>query len=180
MEKNWYNQVYDRFFMMDVILDDEGQKKIRGKRNDFTKSFENIQKVIDLKRMKGFQTKIVVTMIAMGASNDDVETQRNFMEIFNPLDVFNYVKSQDNRWYYEDDKEIENKSHYVSEYCEYPWTSLTVMANGEVVPCTQDFDTEMTLQKSRPRERLFLDPGRTGPKIPPCGQLLEDFLRKSP
>ena len=25
MENNWYNQVYDRFFMMDVILDDDGQ-----------------------------------------------------------------------------------------------------------------------------------------------------------
>jgi radical SAM protein with 4Fe4S-binding SPASM domain len=130
-------------------LDDEGQKKIRGKRNDFTNSFENIQKVIDLKHEKGFETKIVVTMIAMGVSNDDLETQRSFMELFDPLDVFNYVKSQDNRWYYEGDEDIENKSHYVSEYCEYPWTSLTVMANGEVVPCTQDFDTEMTFGNVR-------------------------------
>ena len=25
MSNNWYNQVYNRFFMMDVILDDDGQ-----------------------------------------------------------------------------------------------------------------------------------------------------------
>ena len=24
MDNNWYNQVYDRFFMMDVLIDDEG------------------------------------------------------------------------------------------------------------------------------------------------------------
>ena len=130
-------------------LDDENQKKIRGKRNDFTKSFENIKKVIDLKHQRGFETKIVVTMIAMGVSKEDIQMQRSFMEIFDPLDVFNYVKSQDNRWYYEDDEEIKNNSHYVSEYCEYPWTSLTVMANGEVVPCTQDYDTEMSFGNVR-------------------------------
>jgi radical SAM protein with 4Fe4S-binding SPASM domain len=125
-------------------LDDEGAKRIRGKRNDFTQSFENIRSVIDLKEEKGFDTKIVVTMIALGVSNDDLETQRRFMEIFDPMDVFNYVKSQDNRWYWEGDEDLENKSHYVSQYCEFPWTSLTVMANGEVVPCTQDPDVEMS------------------------------------
>ena len=125
-------------------LDDETQKKIRGNRNDYTRSFDNIQQVIDLKKRRGHDTLIVVTMIALGASSDDLETQRRFMDIFNPMDVFNYVKSQDNRWYVEDDDDIENKSHYVSQYCEYPWTSMTIMANGEAVPCTQDYDAEMS------------------------------------
>lgn len=130
-------------------LDDETQKKIRGARNDFTASFENIKQVIELKKARGASTTIVVTMIAMGSSEEDLETQRRFMQLFDPLDVFNYVKSQDNRWYFEDDEGIENKSHYVSEYCEYPWTSLTVMANGEVVPCTQDYDAEMSFGNVR-------------------------------
>ena len=40
---------------------------------------------------------------------------------------------------------MENNSHYLNQYCEFPWTSLTVMADGSVVPCTQDYDCEMTL-----------------------------------
>lgn len=126
-------------------LDDAEQKRIRGNRNDFTKSFENIKNVIELKKQGGYQTKIVVTLIALGAANDDLETQRAFMKLFEPMGVFHYVKSQDNRWYFEQDDELRNKSHYVSQYCEFPWTSMTVMANGKIVPCTQDFDAEMVM-----------------------------------
>ena len=66
-----------------------------------------------------------------------------FMELWKGQDVFAYVKSQDNRWLLEQDDEMVNHSHYETQYCEYPWTSLTVMADGSVVPCTQDYDTEM-------------------------------------
>ncbi len=41
------------------------------------------------------------------------------------------------------DEALQNKSHYASQYCEFPWTSLTVMSNGNIVPCTQDYDAEM-------------------------------------
>ena len=58
-------------------------------------------------------------------------------------DVFAYVKSQDNRWYFEVDETMTNFSHYSKQYCEYPWTSTTVMADGSVVPCTQDCNCEM-------------------------------------
>ena len=125
-------------------LDDTSQKQIRGDRNDFSNSFINIQDVIDLKQKNNFDTQIVVTMISMGEASGDLETQHRFMDIFDPMEVFNYVKSQDNRWYYERFSDAKNRSHYVSEYCEFPWTSLTVMANGEVVPCTQDYDAEMS------------------------------------
>ena len=36
-------------------------------------------------------------------------------------------------------------SHYSDQYCEFPWTSVTVMADGSVVPCTQDYDCEMIM-----------------------------------
>ena len=31
----------------------------------------------------------------------------------------------------EQNKKLKNKSHYSKQYCEYPWTSLTVMAEGK-------------------------------------------------
>jgi radical SAM protein with 4Fe4S-binding SPASM domain len=133
-------------------LDDDTQKKIRGKHNDFTKSFAKIQEVIALKEEHGFDTKVVVTMIALGTANDDLETQHRFMDIFDPMDVFNYVKSQDNRWYFERNEDLQNQSHYVSQYCEFPWTSMTVMANGEIVPCTQDYDAEMSFGNVRDKD----------------------------
>lgn len=125
-------------------LDDEQAKAIRGKKNNFDEAFEKLVDVVNLRDEKGYKTKIIVTLIALGASNDDYELQRQFMDLFDQYNVFNYVKSQDNRWYFENDEPRENLSHYAREYCEFPWTSMTIMANGEVVPCTQDYDTEMS------------------------------------
>jgi radical SAM protein with 4Fe4S-binding SPASM domain len=130
-------------------LDDEQAKAIRGNRNNFDHAFQQLLEVTKLRDSKKYDTKIVVTLIALGATNDDLQLQRDFMKLFNEYNVFNYVKSQDNRWYFEDDEPRENLSHYVREYCEFPWTSATVMANGEVVPCTQDYDAEMSFGNVR-------------------------------
>ena len=83
-------------------------------------------------------------MIDLSNDEEKNEDQRNFMEMWKDLPVFAYVKSQDNRWYYEEDETIENRSHHEQQYCEFPWISMTIMSNGNVVPCTQDYDTEMT------------------------------------
>ena len=40
---------------------------------------------------------------------------------------------------------MKNFSHYEKQYCEYPWTSLTIMADGNVVPCTQISNNEIVL-----------------------------------
>ncbi|MDP6717693.1 MAG: SPASM domain-containing protein [Pirellulaceae bacterium] len=135
-------------FSMDA-LDDDLMKKIRGKRNNFDAAFEVVCKLLELKKEKGYQTDFVITMIAMSEDDEAKEMHRRFLEIWEGMDVFAYVKSQDNRWYFEDDDELENYSHFSKQYCEYPWTSLSVMADGSVVPCTQDYDVEMVLGNVR-------------------------------
>ena len=67
------------------------------------------------------------------------------MELWKDQPVFSYIKSQDNRWYMEEDESLECKNHYEKQYCEYPFTSMTVMADGSVVPFTQDYGCEMKL-----------------------------------
>lgn len=126
-------------------LTDEDQKRIRGRPNNFTKAYKNVLDVLDMKHKKGYKTLIVPTMIAL--SNDEAakEMHAEFLSLWKNLDVFAYVKSQDNRWYHQEDDDLENRSHYAAQYCEYPWTSMTVMADGSVVPCTQDYDCEMAL-----------------------------------
>ena len=126
-------------------LDDEWQKKIRGSQNNFDASYQTILDIVNLKKEQGYKTLLVPTMIALSEDTASRKMHSKFMDLWKGKDVFAYVKSQDNRWLLEEDEDMENRSHYETQYCEYPWTSLTVMADGSVVPCTQDYDTEMIL-----------------------------------
>jgi len=126
-------------------LDDEWQKRIRGKHNNFEAAYRTILEIIDLKKKQGYKTLLVPTMIALSEDTASLQMRSKFMELWKGRDVFAYVKSQDNRWLLDEDEDMENRSHYESQYCEYIWTSLTAMADGSVVPCTQDYDTEMVL-----------------------------------
>lgn len=126
-------------------LDDEKQRAIRGRRNNFHAAYEKILTVLDMKAAQGLKTRIVVTMLVMGADETSRAMHQEFMDLWKGRDVFAYVKSLDNRWLYESDENLKNRSHYDDQYCEFPWTSLTVMADGSVVPCTQDYDAEMCM-----------------------------------
>ncbi len=125
-------------------LDDEAIKQIRGKHANFEQAFKTILDVIDMKAAKGYKTIIAPTMIELRVDDISRQMHMDFLDLWQGKDVFAYVKSQDNRWYHEEDEALENRSHYAQQYCEFPWTSLTVMANGDVVPCTQDYDAELS------------------------------------
>jgi len=126
-------------------LDDDTAKNARGRHNNFDKAYQTILEVLELKKEKGYKTLIVPCMIALGESEDHKAKHKKFMDLWEGKDVYAYVKSQDNRWYYEEDSQMENKSHYEQQYCEFPWTSMSVMAEGDVVPCCNDYNNEMKL-----------------------------------
>lgn len=129
-------------FSLDSISD-EGQKQIRGKHANFTEAFEKIIEVLELKQNNNYKTTIVVTMIEL--SEKQREESMDFLELWKGKEVYSYIKSQDNKWYFTEEDDTEVRSHYEQQYCEYPWTSLTVMVDGTVVPCTQDYNTEMNM-----------------------------------
>ncbi|MDP3791586.1 MAG: SPASM domain-containing protein [Candidatus Omnitrophota bacterium] len=132
-------------FAMDAI-DDESAKKIRGKSNDFTRSYKLIRELINAKsKNPSLKTKIVITMLDLSRSKNSVKMHDDFMGLWKDRDVYAYIKSQDNQWYYKDDDAGKPRSHYETQYCEFPWTSMTVMVDGSVVPCTQDYNCEMVL-----------------------------------
>lgn len=136
-------------FSMDG-LSDEMQKRIRGARNNFDAPYQTILDIIELKKAKGYQTVLVPTMVALAEDEEAQAMHRAFLEMWRDKPVFASVKSQDNRWYREDESsELVNRSHYEYQYCEFPWLSLTVMADGSVVPCTQDYNAEMVLGNVR-------------------------------
>jgi radical SAM protein with 4Fe4S-binding SPASM domain len=124
-------------------LDDMEAKEIRGKQNNYTQAYQKIQEILKQKKELGLKTLVVCTMLDLSTDESSLTKQNHFLEIFANQDVFAYVKSLDNRWYNDLDEALQNKSHYESQYCEFPWTSLTIMSNGDVVPCTQDYNNEM-------------------------------------
>jgi len=125
-------------------LDDVEAKAVRGERNNFTSAYKKLEQILHIKKEKKLQTRIVCTMLDLSTDEQSINKQKRFMELWQGKDVFAYVKSLDNRWYNDLDKNLKNKSHYSTQYCEFPWTSLSIMSNGNVVPCTQDYDAEMT------------------------------------
>ncbi|MBF0103234.1 MAG: SPASM domain-containing protein [Magnetococcales bacterium] len=135
-------------FSLDALSDDQA-KAIRGDNNNFHEAFSKILQVIGHRDQQKFATLIVLTMISMSTDEQARRVERDFLAMWRDYDVYAYIKSQDNRWYTEEDPSLVNRSHYETQYCEYPWTSMTVMADGSVVPCTQDYNAEMQFGNAR-------------------------------
>jgi len=131
-------------FSLDA-LDDENIKSIRGKKANYDESISKILKLIEIKKQRGFKTTLVPCMIAINNDENNKKMHEKFLKFWENKDVFAYIKSQDNRWLFEQNKKLKNNSHYAQQYCEYPWTSATIMAEGNVVPCTQISNNEIVL-----------------------------------
>lgn len=126
-------------------LDDQNQKRIRGSRNNFTNGYETVLEILEAKKSRGLKTIVAPTMIQLSNTEEAKQQATRFLALWAGKDVFAYVKSQDNRWYYEENSELENRSHHAKQYCEFPWISMSISAEGKAVPCTQDYNTEIQL-----------------------------------
>ena len=131
-------------FSLDA-MEEKKIQSIRGKRANFKDSIDKILELIEYKKQKNLKTILVPCMIDLSTEKADKEMHKDFLKFWSDKDVFAYIKSQDNRWLYENDKDMKNRSHYSRQYCEYPWMSLTIMADGNVVPCTQVSNNELVL-----------------------------------
>ena len=129
-------------FAMDA-MDDETQKQIRGSKNNFTEAVHKIEELIEIKRQDpSLKTRIVLTMVELSAEEGSLKLQEEFKKFWSDKPVYCYVKSQDNRWLYEEDEDMEVKAHYEQQYCEYPFTSMTVQVDGKIVPYP-DYNSEI-------------------------------------
>jgi|TARA_Y100000294_G_C8522497_1_gene323491 radical SAM protein with 4Fe4S-binding SPASM domain len=126
-------------------LDNEEIKKIRGRKANFSTAMKNILKLLEEKKKRNLKTLVVPCMIKFDDNKENKKMHENFLDFWKDHDVYAYIKSQDNRWYFEKNKSMQNLSHYAKQYCEYPWSSLTVMADGNIVPCTQIPNNEIVL-----------------------------------
>jgi len=77
---------------------------------------------------------------------DIVGSEKDYMkleEMFEDYDVYMYLKSKDNQWY--NSAGTKQQAIHWSEPCQFPWSSMSIMWDGTVVPCGQDFNNEMEM-----------------------------------
>jgi radical SAM protein with 4Fe4S-binding SPASM domain len=72
-----------------------------------------------------------------------MEEWNKLKEAFKGLEVYIYLKSQDQQWY--EDNKIPTASIHWQEFCQFPWSSMTIKSNGEAVECVEDFNNEIVL-----------------------------------
>ena len=153
--------------------DDLKFKDIRGNAANFTEAYEKTIEVLRLKEELGFKTKIVITMIDVGHDEEQQKEFRRLTEVFEDLDVYIFLKSEDQQWYRKDDtlKEyLEERDREVPEqeqdfygthaihwleYCKHPWMSMTIKSDGEVHMCMEDYNNEIFLGNSN--ENMLYD-----------------------
>jgi len=123
-------------------VDDEEFKNIRGNASNFTESFEAIKKIIKIKEENDYNTKIIITMLDLNRTGQ-VEEFKKLVRVFEELDVYIYLKSEDQQWYRKDYHGT-NSVHW-SEFCKHPWMSMTIKSNGEVAMCMEDYNNEIVL-----------------------------------
>ena len=126
-------------------VDDLRHKEVRGQASNFTESYKNILKLLDLKAQRNYKTTIVITMINLNKPWQQDEFAR-LQDAFKGMDVYVYLKSQDQMWY-EDNKQVTQSIHW-QEFCQFPWSSMTIKSNGEAVECVEDFNNEIILGDS--------------------------------
>lgn len=123
-------------------VDDKRHKKIRGAASDFTGSYRKIVRLLDERERRRFKTVFVITMLDLGKPDQEREFER-LREAFKGMDVYIYLKSQDQQWYQGQGRGT-NSIHW-TEWCQFPWSSMTVKSDGQAVECVEDYDNEIVL-----------------------------------
>lgn len=123
-------------------VDDETHKQIRGDASNFTKSYKKIVQLLKVKKENKFKTTVIITMLDLNRAAQKEEFSR-LGKAFEGLDVYIYLKSEDQQWYRQDYHGT--CSVHWSEFCKHPWMSMTIKSNGEVAMCMEDFDNEIIL-----------------------------------
>ena len=121
---------------------DEEFKSIRGEASNFTESFNQIKMLLKIKKDNNFKTTIIITMLDLNRTGQ-VEEFKKLLQAFEGLDVYIYLKSEDQQWYRQDYHGTE--AVHWTEFCKHPWMSMTIKSNGEVAMCMEDFNNEIIL-----------------------------------
>ena len=149
--RNLYENGLDYIKFSIESVDDFLHKQIRGQSSDFSESFKKICVLLEKKKKNNYKTVIIITMLNLKRENQAREFEK-LKEAFKGMDVYIYIKSQDQQWY--ENKYLGTDSIHWLEFCQFPWSSMTIKSNGEATMCCGDFNNEIILGDTR-KESLY-------------------------
>lgn len=115
---------------------DSLKSSARGK-DAFRADYPQIMRVLEMKAKKNYKTQVIITMIDLG--QDEYESLK---EAFAGTDVYIYQKSLDQAWMLGGERP---KSIHWNEFCQIPWSSMTINSSGMAVICEEDYNGEIVL-----------------------------------
>jgi len=122
--------------------DDFSIQQIRGKQASFKNAFKNIKRLLDIKKENDYKTTIVITMLDLNRPNQKEDFEK-LKKKFEGLDVYIYLKSQDQLWH--DETGAIMKAIHWLEPCQFPWSTISIKSNGECCECSEDYNNEIIL-----------------------------------
>lgn len=122
--------------------DDFSIKQIRGTKADFSKSYQRLLELLDMKKENGYDATIVITMLDLNKPNQQEEFAK-LKKKFEGKDVYIYLKSQDQLWF--DETGAIMKGIHWLEPCQIPWSTISIKSNGECCECVEDYNNEIIL-----------------------------------
>lgn len=131
--------------------DDNLHKQIRGNASNFSESYNKICELLEAKDKYGYNTAVIITMLDLNRPNQKEDYQK-LRKAFKDLDVYIYMKSEDQQWYRQNYHGT--KSIHWSEICKHPWMSMTIKSNGDAAMCMEDYNNEIVLGNAK-SERLY-------------------------
>lgn len=110
-------------------------------RDKFERDFASIMQVLEQKDINDYQTQVIITMIDLGKTGQTQEYAQ-LKQAFQDTGAYVYLKSLDQAWML--DKSRPRSIHW-SEFCQIPWSSMTINSSGLAVMCQEDYQGEVVL-----------------------------------
>jgi len=130
--------------------DDASFERIRGLPHAYEKSKANLLRYLERKAATSCRTQIVLSMINFGLNEESIAIMRKYWESVAGIDEVR-IKSF-TTW--DGNAEAVNRLAGITPAtstaprkvtCRWPWRSVTVLWDGDVVPCCYDFDKRYSL-----------------------------------
>jgi len=139
-----------------VVLDghdDASFESIRGLKNAYEKSKENLLRFLKMKTERGIKTKIMLSMIDFELNKESIARLREYWTAVPGVDEFlakpfitwNGDAADVNKFGppKRSNAELAKESGYAS--CNKPWTEISVTWDGDVIACCFDYDKKVPL-----------------------------------
>lgn len=128
--------------------DDASFERIRGVKDAYEDSKRNLLAFLDLKVRTGAETEIVVSMIRFGPNAESIARTKDFWASVPGVD---HVWAKDFVTWDGNAPDVTALRHWTPKppkdhvTCRFPWESVTVTWDGDVVPCCYDYDKRLVL-----------------------------------